>query len=73
MNGIAASQIFIGNGSDEAIDLLLRIFCEPGRDECVICPPTYGMYGVSAEINDVRVGASQRGLFRLPFGSGWRR
>lgn len=55
MNRVAASQIFIGNGSDEAIDLLLRIFCEPGRDECVICPPAYGMYRVSAEINDVLV------------------
>ncbi len=55
MNHVAPSQVFVGNGSDEAIDLLLRIFCEPGRDECVICPPTYGMYGVSAEINDVVV------------------
>ncbi len=55
MNDVAASQIFVGNGSDEAIDLLFRIFCEPGRDECVICPPTYGMYQVSAEINDVVV------------------
>jgi histidinol-phosphate aminotransferase len=55
MNRVAASQIFVGNGSDEAIDLLFRIFCEPGRDECVICPPTYGMYRISAEINDVVV------------------
>ena len=55
MSDVAPSQIFIGNGSDEAIDLLFRIFCEPGRDECVVCPPTYGMYGVSAEINDVVV------------------
>jgi histidinol-phosphate aminotransferase len=55
LHAVAASQIFIGNGSDEAIDLLFRIFCEPGRDECVICPPTYGMYRVSAEINDVVV------------------
>lgn len=55
MHGLSASQIFVGNGSDEAIDLLFRIFCEPGRDTCVICPPTYGMYRVSADINDVSV------------------
>lgn len=55
MNGVAPSEIFIGNGSDEAVDLLFRIFCEPGRDACVICPPTYGMYSVSAAINDVLV------------------
>ncbi len=55
MRGLETSQIFIGNGSDEAIDLLFRIFCEPGRDEAIICPPTYGMYRVSAEINDVAV------------------
>lgn len=52
---VAVNQIFVGNGSDEAIDLLFRIFCEPGRDEAIICPPTYGMYKVAAEINDVRV------------------
>ncbi|MEQ1763995.1 MAG: histidinol-phosphate transaminase [Pyrinomonadaceae bacterium] len=49
------SQIFVGNGSDEAIDLLFRIFCEPGKDECIVCPPTYGMYQVSADINDATV------------------
>lgn len=49
------SQIFVGNGSDEAIDILFRIFCEPGNDEVITCPPTYGMYRVSAEINDVSV------------------
>ncbi len=48
-------QIFIGNGSDEAIDLLFRIFSEPKRDNVLICPPTYGMYQVSAEINDVAI------------------
>ena len=52
---LKTSQIFVGNGSDEAIDLLFRIFCEPGNDEVIICPPTYGMYVVSAEINDVTV------------------
>jgi histidinol-phosphate aminotransferase len=55
MNGASPSQIFIGNGSDEAIDLLFRIFCEPSQDEAIICPPTYGMYRVSADINDVRI------------------
>lgn len=55
IKGVPASQIFVGNGSDEAIDLLFRIFCEPGRDEIIICPPTYGMYRVSADINNVVV------------------
>ncbi len=55
LNNVLPTQIFVGNGSDEAIDLLFRIFCEPGRDEVIICPPTYGMYGVSANINDVAV------------------
>lgn len=54
-NGVDPSQIFVGNGSDEAIDLLFRIFCEPGRDECIVCPPTYGMYQVSADINSAAV------------------
>lgn len=52
---IDADQIFVGNGSDEAIDLLYRIFCEPGKDQVITCPPTYGMYEVSAAINDVTV------------------
>ncbi len=52
---IEANQIFVGNGSDEAIDLLFRIFCEPRRDNVLICPPTYGMYEVSAQINDVAI------------------
>ncbi|MEP6786880.1 MAG: histidinol-phosphate transaminase [Acidobacteriota bacterium] len=55
IKGVDSSQIFVGNGSDEAIDLLFRIFCEPGRDGVIICPPTYGMYRVSADINDVPV------------------
>ena len=53
VKGIAADHIFIGNGSDEAIDILFRVFCDPGRDNVIICPPTYGMYEVSANINDV--------------------
>ena len=55
LTSVDPTQIFVGNGSDEAIDLLFRIFCEPGRDEVIICPPTYGMYRVSADINDVSV------------------
>jgi histidinol-phosphate aminotransferase len=51
---LETGEIFIGNGSDEAIDLLFRIFCEPDRDEAIICPPTYGMYKVCAEINAVQ-------------------
>ncbi len=48
-------QIFLGNGSDEAIDLLIRAFCEPGTDHIIILPPTYGMYKVSADVNNVEV------------------
>ncbi len=55
MKGVSWEQIFVGNGSDEAIDLLFRIFCEPGRDQVITCPPTYGMYRVSADINDLAV------------------
>jgi len=52
---LPAEHIFLGNGSDECIDLLYRCFCEPGKDNAIICPPTYGMYEVSANINDVAV------------------
>ena len=55
IKGVAKEQIFLGNGSDEAIDLLFRAFCEPGRDNVIINPPTYGMYKVSADINNVQV------------------
>lgn len=48
-------NVFVGVGSDEAIDLLFRIFCNPGKDRVIINPPTYGMYKVSANINDVAV------------------
>ena len=54
-NGIDPRCVFMSSGSDEAIDLLFRVFCEPGRDNVVVCPPTYGMYEVSASINDVEV------------------
>ena len=48
-------RIFLGNGSDECIDVLYRSFCRPGKDNIIICPPTYGMYEVSANINDIEV------------------
>ena len=50
---VRPSQIFLGNGSDEAIDLVYRIFCNPGKDNVVAIAPTYGMYKVCADINDV--------------------
>ena len=53
--GIRPEQIFVGVGSDEAIDLLIRIFCVPGRDSIMITPPTYGMYKVCANVNDVDI------------------
>lgn len=55
IKGIPAENLFLGNGSDEAIDLIFRIFCEPGKDNAVIMAPSYGMYGVAAAINDVSV------------------
>ena len=53
IKGVPAENIFLGNGSDEPIDLLYRAFCEPRVDNVVAIEPTYGMYKVSAEINDV--------------------
>lgn len=53
IKGVPAENIFLGNGSDEAIDLLFRIFCNPGVDNAVIIEPSYGMYTVCAAINDV--------------------
>lgn len=55
IKGVPAENIFIGNGSDEVIDLAYRIFCDPQQDNVIICPPTYGMYQVSANINDVAI------------------
>ena len=55
IKGVPANQIFVGNGSDECIDLLFRAFCNPGKDNVIICPPTSGMYEVSANINDVEI------------------
>lgn len=53
IKGVPVENIFLGNGSDEAIDILFRAFCEPGRDNVILVPPTYGMYEVSANINNV--------------------
>ncbi len=53
LKGVPVRQIFLGNGSDEAIDLVLRIFCTPGRDKALCISPSYGMYSVAADINDV--------------------
>jgi histidinol-phosphate aminotransferase len=55
IKGIPVENICIGNGSDEIIDLVYRIFCEPQKDSVIICPPTYGMYEVSANINNVNI------------------
>lgn len=53
--GVAMENIFLGAGSDEPIDLLMRMFCNPGHDQILITPPTYGMYRVSASVNDLEV------------------
>jgi len=55
IKGVPVENIFLGNGSDECIDILFRAFCEPGKDNVIIVPPTYGMYEVSANINDVAI------------------
>ena len=55
IKGVPPRNIFLGNGSDEAIDILFRSFCNPGVDNVILVPPTYGMYMVSANINDVVV------------------
>ncbi len=54
IKGVPVRNIFLGNGSDEAIDILFRSFCNPGVDNVILVPPTYGMYEVSANINDVQ-------------------
>jgi histidinol-phosphate aminotransferase len=55
IKGILPQNIFIGNGSDEVIDLAFRIFCDPAKSNIITCPPTYGMYKVCSNINDVRI------------------
>ena len=55
INGVAAENVFVGVGSDEVIDLLLRVFCEPKHDSVILLEPTYGMYRVAASIQDVQI------------------
>lgn len=55
LKSLPVENIFVGNGSDEVIDLTFRIFCNPGKDKALIFSPTYGMYEVSAEINEVEL------------------
>jgi histidinol-phosphate aminotransferase len=55
IKGVLPEQIFLGNGSDEAIDLVFRAFCQPGNDNIITIKPTYGMYRVAADINDIEV------------------
>ncbi|POR32273.1 Histidinol-phosphate aminotransferase, partial [Tolypocladium paradoxum] len=52
---LTPDNLFVGVGSDEAVDALLRCFCVPGRDRILTCPPTYGMYAVAAQVNDVAI------------------
>ncbi|KAK4991164.1 histidinol-phosphate transaminase [Elasticomyces elasticus] len=52
---LSPENLFVGVGSDEAIDCLLRAFCRPGHDKILTCPPTYGMYAVSAQVNDIDI------------------
>ena len=67
LKGVRSGQIFLGNGSDEAIDLAFRIFCEPGRDTAVSIAPTYGMYRVAAQTNGVELREVPLGAdFSLP-------
>ena len=66
IKGVPARNIFLGNGSDEAIDILFRACCRPGIDNVILVPPTYGMYEVSANINDIAVKkVSLTGTFQL--------
>ena len=62
IKGVPAESIFLGNGSDEAIDLMFRIFCTPGVDNAVAIDPSYGMYNVAADINDIE-------MRRVPLGA----
>ena len=65
LKGYPAKGLFLGNGSDEAIDLLLRIFCDPGKDHIITLPPTYGMYKVCADISNV-------GIVSVPLNAGFQ-
>jgi histidinol-phosphate aminotransferase len=54
LKGISTENMLLGNGSDEVLDLIFRAFCEPNQDEIITLPPTYGMYGVLANINAIK-------------------
>ena len=54
VKGVSDDQILLGNGSDEVLDLIFRTFCDPGKDEVILLPPTYGMYGVLAQLNNIK-------------------
>ena len=70
IKGVSVENMFLGNGSDEAIDLCFRVFCTPGKDNAVAIAPSYGMYRVAADINDVEVREVQLGEdFSLPVDS----
>ena len=67
IKGVEPENIFLGNGSDEAIDLVFRVFCNPGEDNVVAISPSYGMYEVAADINDIELRHVQLGDdFSLP-------
>ena len=55
MKSITSNNILLGNGSDEVLDLIYRAFCEPGKDNIICTPPTYGMYKVLADVNNIEV------------------
>lgn len=62
LQGLPPEQVFAGNGSDEVIDLLVRAFCEPGREAILTCPPTYGVYGIAARFHGA-------GIYTVPLGA----
>ncbi len=67
LKGLPVANIFLGNGSDEAIDLMYRIFCTPGKDNALVIAPSYGMYTVAAGINDIQLRSIPLGPdFSLP-------
>jgi histidinol-phosphate aminotransferase len=55
IKGVSKEQILLGNGSDEVLDLIFRVFCEPREDSVIVLPPTYGMYKVLAKMNDIKL------------------
>lgn len=70
LKSVSLNQVFLGNGSDEVLDILLRAFCEPHKDNVILTPPTYGMYEVLAHINEVQVKkVNLLGDFQLPVNS----